>query len=80
MINVHVASYTIVYTRGIFVLSMIISSLYLFIVVQIARIFLSVGYDICFVVALVKTIRVAYIFFKVSPTKKVDHSHIKDDY
>ena len=39
--------------------------------IQIARIFLSIGYDICFVVALVKTIRVAYIFFKVTPTKKV---------
>jgi multidrug transporter EmrE-like cation transporter len=38
---------------------------------QIARIFLSIGYDICFVVALVKTIRVAYIFFKLTPTKKV---------
>ena len=38
---------------------------------QISRILLSVGYDICFVVALVKTIRVAYIFCSVTPTKKV---------
>ena len=38
---------------------------------QISRILLSVGYDICFVVALVKTIRVAYIFCNVTPTKKV---------
>lgn len=38
---------------------------------QIARVFLSIGYDICFVVALVKTVRVAYIFKSVSPTKKV---------
>ena len=36
-----------------------------------ARIFLSIGYDICFVVALVKTIRVAYIFTNVTPNKKV---------
>ena len=36
-----------------------------------ARIFLSIGYDICFVVALVKTVRVAYIFRNVTPNKKV---------
>ena len=39
--------------------------------VQMARIFLSIGYDICFVVALVKTVRVAYIFRNVTPNKKV---------
>ena len=42
---------------------------------QVARIFLSIGYDICFVVALVKTVRIAYIFRKVSPTKKVTQLH-----
>ena len=46
------------------------------ILLQIARIFLSIGYDICFVVALVKTMRVAYIFFKVTPTKKVNEKDI----
>ena len=37
--------------------------------IQNSRIFLSIGYDICFVVALVKTIRVAYIFLKVFAKK-----------
>ena len=32
---------------------------------------MTIGYDICFVVALVKIIRVAYIFWSVSPMKKV---------
>lgn len=31
----------------------------------------SVGYDLCFVVAMVKTIRVLFIFKRSSPTKKV---------
>ena len=43
----------------------------LYTVMQIARTFLSIGYDVCFVVALVTTVRVTYIFKNVSPTKKV---------
>ena len=41
------------------------------IIIQTSRTLISVGYDICFAVALVKTIRVAYIFWSVSGKKKV---------
>ena len=41
------------------------------ILLQVSKISLSIGYDICFVVALVKTIRIAYIFLDVSAPKKV---------
>ena len=35
---------------------------------------MTIGYDICFVVALVKTARIVYIFRKVSPTKKASRT------
>ena len=38
--------------------------------IQIKRMSATLGYDICFVVALVKTGRVVYIFRKASPNKK----------
>ena len=39
--------------------------------IQIQTSLLNIGYNICFVVALVKTLRVVYIFWSVSPVKKV---------
>ena len=44
--------------------------------IQMARGIVSIGYDVCFVVALVKTVRVAYIFRFVTPNKKVYHIYI----
>ena len=38
--------------------------------IQIQSAFMTIGYDISYVVALVKTARVVYIFRKVSPTKR----------